>query len=84
MTDTVSLHFDLAELEVGRVYRCVVDRDRGLALEPTEKRGRPRSLRGHTVIAARALKAAGYSIRDIAKALNTNPGAVRTALGVPR
>jgi len=84
MTDTVSLHFDLAELEVGRVYRCVVDRERGLALEPTEKRGRPRSLKGHTVIAARALVKAGYSLRDTAKSLNTSVGAVRTAIGAPR
>ena len=84
MSPTVHLVFDLADLEVGRTYKCVVDGERGLALEPTEKRGRPRSLTGHVVIAARALDKSGYSQRDIAKALNTTQGAGRTALGRPR
>lgn len=84
MPDMIHLLFDLADLEVGRTYKCVVDRERGLALEPTERRGRPRSLTGHIVLAARALHKSGYSQRNIAKSLNTNQGAVRTALGVPR
>ncbi len=84
MTDMSHLLFGLADLEVGRTYKCVVDRERGLALEPIEKRGRPRSIAGHKVIAARALEKTGMSIREIAKSLNESVGAVRTALGRPR
>ncbi len=84
MTEMIHLLFDLADLEVGRTYKCVVDRERGLALAPTEKRGRPRSITGHKVIAARALGKTGMSLREIAQALNESVGAVRTALGRPR
>ena len=84
MTEITTLLFGLSDLEVGRTYKCVVDRERGLALEPTEKRGRPRALTGHIVIAARALRQHKMSQREIAKALNTSQGAVRTALGEPR
>jgi len=61
-----------------------VDRERGLALVPTERRGRPRAITGHKVIAARALEKTGMSLREIAKALGESMGAVRTALGRPR
>lgn len=84
MTETATLLFGLSDLEVGRTYKCVVDHERGLALEPTEKRGRPRALTGHLVLAARALNSSGYSMPSIAKSLSTSVGAVRTALGKPR
>ena len=84
MTEMTHLLFELADLEVGRTYKCMVDRERGLALAPTEKRGRPRAISGHLVLAARALDKAGYSLRMISTSLNVSIGAVRTALGRPR
>lgn len=69
---------------LGREYRVVMAEDNLPALELIEGRGRPRSLTGEQVIAARALKNAGLTMQRIAETLGCSYKAVRTATGAPR
>lgn len=78
------LILSLHQAEIGREYRVVAGPEGLPALERLEGRGRPRGLSGEQVIAARALRAIGKSLAEIACVLNTSIGSVRTALGVPR
>ena len=80
MSQIKSIH----HVKIGREYRAVVGLDGLPALELVERRGRPRSLTGEEVIAARALKNLGHTQKSVAKALRTSVGAVRTATGAPR
>lgn len=74
----------ILQAEVGREYRVVAGPDGQPALERLEGRGRPRGLTGDQVVAARALRAIGKSLYEIACILDTSIGSVRTATGAPR
>lgn len=73
---------DLDQVHIGVTYKAVLGENGEPALEEVITRGRPRSLAGEQLAAARALRKCGLTISEIGDALNASTGAVCTALGV--
>ena len=69
------------QVHIGRTYKAVNGPSGRPALEEVITKGRPRSLEGEQLEAARAMRRVGVTYRVIADALEVSLGAVTTALG---
>jgi hypothetical protein len=70
------------QVHIGRTYKAVNGPNGRPALEEVSTKGRPRTLEGEQLEAARALRRCAVPYRKIAETLEVSLGAVTTALGV--